>query len=850
MVNFEKLLNDSQKAKPINPVEIFEELPKSGNINSLYDSQAKILRKWNGELRNERDVFIELNTGGGKTLVGLLIALSIMREKKSGVLYLVENKQLAGQVSEEAKSLGIPSREYDGGASLDAAFDNGESILIGSYQAFFNGCSTFGTKGSPSIQKLAGIIVDDAHASLDAVRDAFSFVIPANQADTLYKPILELFRDVFYRIGKGTTFEEMIEGVGGYSSDVVEIPFWEWISQCTNVARLITQVQKRADYCDEFKNSLMFNWPLIKDNLQYCQAIVSKKQITITPVLPLLDMLPAFGKADHRIFMSATITDYGDLVRAYDLRGLSAETIITSKTTSGVGRRMILPLPKEVENSEVFQKTIGALLERKLGIVRLTARSDIPLDWGDIPCVEAVGHEEVKNAISNLRSLGCSQVLTIVNRYNGIDLPEDACRVLIMQDLPSSRDDYDILLSTYMPDSKVMNQRLARRIEQGFGRGVRGSGDHCVILVKGERLVDWLKRDKNKSYFTIPLLAQLEMGEKIAEDISDPEEYCKVILQDVQQDEAWQRYHAACLSEFVSKTEDRDSHASVDLASRERRAFALWVDRKYDEAVAEIITATQKIDDDNQYKGWFFSFAARIMFAQGNLDKANEFQETAKSFNRALEYEVIESDRDMPDSTKKQASEIVERLGPLGGKKRVACVSRYDKDTQALLTNAGHKEYEEAVEKLGWYLGYESRREDKSGNGPDVYWVSPDGVGFAIEIKNEKSSSSSLHKTEAGQLRNATAWLKQKYPNITAYGVSIHPSRKADKNAAASNLNVLTIAKASDFQKHVREFIQAIEPHVISGNIKGVYSAISKFNLTGIGFAENWLQLFENEGCK
>ena len=75
MVDFKKLRAESAKSKPIDPLEIFRRQPKPPEINDLYTSQAEVLREWNNR-RDQQDIVVKLHTGGGKTLVGLLIAQS------------------------------------------------------------------------------------------------------------------------------------------------------------------------------------------------------------------------------------------------------------------------------------------------------------------------------------------------------------------------------------------------------------------------------------------------------------------------------------------------------------------------------------------------------------------------------------------------------------------------------------------------------------------------------------------------------------------------------------------------------------------------------------------------------
>lgn len=85
MVDFKKLRESKSKPKPVHPREVFNSLPKPPGINDLYASQAEVLEAWFAR-RTDRDVVVKLHTGGGKTLVGLLMAQSVMNELGTTVL--------------------------------------------------------------------------------------------------------------------------------------------------------------------------------------------------------------------------------------------------------------------------------------------------------------------------------------------------------------------------------------------------------------------------------------------------------------------------------------------------------------------------------------------------------------------------------------------------------------------------------------------------------------------------------------------------------------------------------------------------------------------------------------------
>lgn len=75
MVDFKSLAAGKGKPLPTNPREIFNGLPKPPGINDLYASQAEVLDAWFSR-RTDKDVVVKLHTGGGKTLVALLMAQS------------------------------------------------------------------------------------------------------------------------------------------------------------------------------------------------------------------------------------------------------------------------------------------------------------------------------------------------------------------------------------------------------------------------------------------------------------------------------------------------------------------------------------------------------------------------------------------------------------------------------------------------------------------------------------------------------------------------------------------------------------------------------------------------------
>lgn len=326
MVDFNKLRARKAKGQVTDPIEIFRRLPKPEGINDLYTSQAEVLSAW-FDKRQEKDTVLKLHTGGGKTLVGLLIGQSSLNETCEPVLYLVPTLQLVRQTIEKANALGITAVPYEKGKPLNADFVNGKAIMVATYQALFNGKSKFGLRGAPAPQQVYTVILDDAHAAFSAVRDAFTLEID-NNSET-YAALSSLFRSSFNEIDKLGSFDDVISGKE-YS--ILEVPYWAWRQQIDSVRALL---QANTD-------NLGLAWPLLRDQLHLCHALISRYSFTITPIQPLVNLFPTFFDAPRRVYMSATIADDSDIIRTFDVKAASVRGALTSRSLAGVSERMIL----------------------------------------------------------------------------------------------------------------------------------------------------------------------------------------------------------------------------------------------------------------------------------------------------------------------------------------------------------------------------------------------------------------------------------------------------------------------------------------------------------------------------
>lgn len=66
-------LTPRKRQRQIDPEKIFKSLTLRGGVENIWEPQAAALRQWH-EKRQEPRTVLEMNTGGGKTLIALLIA--------------------------------------------------------------------------------------------------------------------------------------------------------------------------------------------------------------------------------------------------------------------------------------------------------------------------------------------------------------------------------------------------------------------------------------------------------------------------------------------------------------------------------------------------------------------------------------------------------------------------------------------------------------------------------------------------------------------------------------------------------------------------------------------------------
>ena len=802
MVDFDKLRTQKPREMVVAPTEIFRRLPKPAGINDLYTSQAEVLNAW-FERRNERDIVLKLHTGGGKTLVGLLIAQSSLNETKAPVLYLSPTVQLVKQTLEKAKAYGIPAVEYKKGEKLDDEFINGNAIMVATYNALFNGRSKFGLRGAGQPQEVSAIVCDDSHVAFSIVRESFTLDVAKKEDRARYESLTGLFRTAFKDTDRLGTFDDTLDGS---EFGVLEVPYWAWHSQLDAVrAQLKSDAEKYA-----------MVWPLLRDQLHLCHALISRDSFTITPIFPLLNAFPTFYEAPRRIYMSATIADDSEIVRTFEANPESIKKTLTSRSLAGISERMILIpdlMPFKFEEMEAVSKLVVWASKSKRGAVILVPSDEAAEKWEGVATV-AKGSKEVENLVAALQAAETFGPAVFSNRYDGIDLPGDSCRLLVLKGLPSGTSNYERFRASALYGGGSITRMLAQRIEQGMGRGARGSGDHCVVLLVGADIASWIAKDTNFRFLTSATRAQLEMGSEISKEVQTLSDLAKTIQRSFNRDKSWLKYHAETLAELVD--EDKNDEVHFSQVAAERKAFSLWQDGYPEQAITKIEAALSKAATlDMQTRGWMEQMAARIADSWGHGERADELQRQAYGHNRNLVRPKVRPPYQPLSLPGAQENAIVRQFGEY--RLRRGMLQSFEEAVAQLHHESSANRFEQSLVELATMIGLSAERFDTNGEGPDVLWLLPQNIGLVIEAKSRKKEKNALTKGEHGQLLVAAEWFSSHYPEYQCVRVSVHPRAQATKAAVAGASHALTYENLAALVSDARSLLTTLCESQLSG---------------------------------
>ncbi len=475
-------------AVPNSPEELFLELSGRKHPNVLLH-QGEILRAYSTEAITKADVSIELPTGSGKTLVGLLIAEWRRQKFNEKVIFLCPTKQLVNQVVEEARNnYGLDVVGYTGSIRnfsteqhTNYKFNN--AVCVTTYSHIFN------TK--PYFKDADVLILDDAHASENYVGKYWSLAINRNQEghDELHSKISAL---ILPYLRPADAYR--LQGKYSNTSDntwVDKLPTRHFNAIRDNIHALLEEYAGESD--------LKHAWRSLKNNFHACHLFLSSNELLIRPTLyPTWDHA-AFSTPKQRLYMSATLSRGGDLERTVGREKIYKINAPDSFKLHGIGRRFFM-FPDISLDANECTKLIRALISksgRALYLVPSNAqRDEVVENLSELGSITIYTAEEIEKSKSDFVEEHLAAAV-LANRYDGIDFRGDACRLLLVEGLPRAMSLNERFLMDRMAASIIFSERVQTRVIQAVGRCTRSLEDYSAVVILGEDIPDYLINDKN-----------------------------------------------------------------------------------------------------------------------------------------------------------------------------------------------------------------------------------------------------------------------------------------------------------------------------------------------------------------
>ena len=507
--------------------------------------------------------------------------------------------------------------------------------------------------------------------------------------------------------------------------------------------------------------------------------------------------------------MSATIADDSSIIRTFDAEGSAVERPIMSKSLAGVSERMILVpelMPFRFDVTEYVKKVATSIAAKK-GVVILVPSGAAAQGWQDVAKVPA-SSVEVDTAIGALQDGTSHGPVVLANRYDGIDLQGDACRLLILSGLAKGTSDYELFRASALLGGRSIDSALAQRIEQGIGRGARGAGDYCVVILLGKELVSWVSREANFRFLTSSTRAQLDMGTEISKAVTDFTDLRDTILKCINRNKGWMEYHAGQLADAIEQ--EGVAVSRLREASAERKAILLFADGYPQKAISRITEFLEGSPaPDPQTRGWLEQLAARFAHAWGSPDLAQQFQAAAYGHNRNLHRPRIAPPYQPIPEPDDQSRAIAAKLAEY--RVRRGFLREFEETVTFLTPAASANQFEQALADLGEMLGFSTQRPENTGEpGCDVLWLLPGKTGLIIEAKSRKKGKNPLTKDQHGQLLVSQLWFTSAYSGYAAIRVSVHPNSVATRASVPIGVKALTLAKLQAIVDDARQLLTAL----------------------------------------
>lgn len=166
-------------------------------------------------------------------------------------------------------------------------------------------------------------------------------------------------------------------------------------------------------------------------------------------------------------------------------------------------------------------------------------------------------------------------MLGLANCYDGLDLPGDACRIVVLGGKPDAVGLQERFLSERAEANAALAERVRTRIVQGAGRCTRGPNDYAVVVVLGSDIMKYFSRPENLRALEPELQAEVEFGWQNSKG-ADPDEVIENVEMFLAHDADWRAQGEPMVAEFRQDAVKVDSPAADALGKAAALEVEAW----------------------------------------------------------------------------------------------------------------------------------------------------------------------------------------------------------------------------------------------------------------------------------
>jgi len=571
---------------------------------------------------------------------------------------------------------------------------------------------------------------------------------------------------------------------------------------------------------------------MIGNHLKACQLYVSSSEVMIRPLIPPTWDHAPFAGATQRIFMSATLGAGGDLERLTGRPKIKRLPIPEGWDRQGIGRRFFIFPEKALKENDVgkLRRSLMTAAGRSLVLTPSNEGADaIITDVEENLKYPVFSGADLEDRKADFVATSPA-VAVVANRYDGIDFPEDDCRLLFVEGLPRAANLQERFLMNRMGANLLFNERVQTRVLQAVGRCTRGLNDYSAVVVTGEDLPAYLTDRKRRSYFHPELQAELEFGiEQSTSDQSNPIT-AEIILENfdifLEHEADWEAANQGIL-ESRDKATQAPFPAMDDLSKAVPHEIA-WQRALWDADYSKAFEAARDVLGlltDSGLRGyralWHYLAGSAAQLAADDGDTALQAQAKAQ-FRQAKEASsgitwlvgLARAGGVPPTAEESQHAAVmaqVERLEAylhkLGTVHNRAFSAREKQIREGLATGV---DFEAAQVLLGEHVGFEAgkREEDAS---PDPWWRIGE-FAFVFEDHANAGADAVIDATKARQAASHPDWLREHVPGTAGANIQtvlVSPASKA-KKGATPHLGRVAFWGLADFRSWSDKALEAV----------------------------------------